>query len=468
MAEIRGNSALRGSPGAAGPSARPFASRPDSAAKVVAFVLLVLLGLRQEINQALTLGDVAALALSPVWLSSLGRYRGGRGFVTIGAAALLLGFFLSAYSVADHGFDRISYFNNSVVFGSLFLTVGVILWARTLMPDWLVGLGLGFGLVLGVSGAGRATENLWKFGYAVPAIVIALSLASYARRKWGPSPRMVDMALLLVLAIVSGANDARSLFGMLMLAFTLVIWQMIPQGRSVRRSVAKTLVAFASLILVTYNVGTGLLVDGYLGAGAQQRSVEQIALTGSLLVGARPEMAATAALFQSRPWGFGVGITPSLQDILVAKTGMAAIHYAPNNGYVENYMLGTHFELHSVLGDFWVLFGLGGVAAAALILTHMVHWIVTAVAGRRATGLVLFLSIITLWNILFSPMYTSVPTMALAVGLILARKTVASFLPAIDDLSAATDDPPPALLPTTEGRRRGSGPVKPREPSAQL
>jgi hypothetical protein len=275
------------------------------------------------------------------------------------------------------------------------------------------------------------------------------------------------MGLLLLLAIVSGANDARSLFGMLMLAFTLVIWQMIPQGRTVRRSVAKTLLAFASLILVTYNVGTGLLVEGYLGAGAQQRSVEQIALTGSLLVGARPEMAATVALFQSQPWGFGVGITPSLKDILVAKTGMAGIHYQPNNGYVENYMLGTHFELHSVLGDFWVLFGLGGVAAAIMILTFTIHWIVTAVAGRQATSLVLFLSIITLWNILFSPMYTSVPTMALAVGLILARKTGASARPVFDNFQATTNDRHPALLPT-DGKRPGSGPVAPRRPSAQL
>lgn len=447
---------------------RPLTSRPDTAAKISAFVLLALLGLRQEINQALTLGDVAALALSPVWLFSLGRYRGGRAFMMIGAAALLLGFFLSGFSVADHGFDRISYFNNSVVFGSLFLTVGAILWARTLIPDWLVGFAMGSGLVLGVSGAGRAAENLWKFGYAVPAIIVALSLASYARRRWGPSPRNMDTVLLLVLAIVSGANDARSLFGMLMLAFTLVIWQMIPQGRTVRRSVAKTLVAFACLILITYNVGTGLLVEGYLGAGAQQRSVEQIALTGSLLVGARPEMAATAALFQSRPWGFGVGITPSLQDILVAKTGMAAIHYQPNNGYVENYMLGTHFELHSVLGDFWVLFGLGGVATAVVVLTLMIHWIVTAVAGRRATGLVLFLSIITLWNIAFSPMFTSVPTMALAVGLILARKTSASARPVFVDLQAVTSVPRPAVLLPTDGKGPGRDAVTPERLSPPL
>jgi hypothetical protein len=428
MAAVRGRASVRGSLGAAqlssGGTGRSRLSEP-----IVAFMLLVLLGMRLEIYQALTLGDVAALVLSPVLLFSLRRYRGARIFMTLGAAALLLGLLLSGFSVTDHGFDRISYFNNSVIFGSLFLSVGAILWGRSLMPGWLVAFGFGSGLLLGVSGEGLAADNLWKFGYAVPASIVALSLASYVARKFGLNPRLVDMAVLLTLAVISGANDARSSFGMLMLGFTLVIWQLVPQGRSARLSVARTLLAFAGMILVSYNVGTGLLVEGYLGTQAQQRSVEQIALTGSLLLGSRPEMAATAALFQSQPWGFGLGITPSLKDILVAKTGMAGIHYQPNNGYVENYMLGTHFELHSVLGDFWVLFGFGGVAAAVMISTLMARWIVTGVAGRYASGLVLFLSVMTLWNILFSPMYTSVPTMALAVGLVLAKEKDSSARP---------------------------------------
>ncbi|RNL55440.1 oligosaccharide repeat unit polymerase [Arthrobacter oryzae] len=390
-------------------------------APLVALLLLVIVGMRQEINQALTLGDVAAVALSPVWLFSLRQFRGARSYTALGVAALCLGLLLSGFSTADHGFDRISYFNNSVVFSSLFLAVGAVLWARTLMPGWLVGLGYGAGLALGVSATGRAAENLWKFGYSIPVTVLVLSLAIYACRRWALNPRWTDMLLLAGLALWSGAHDARSLFGLLLLAFTLVTWQLIPQGRTVRRSIARTLLAFVTMIIVTYNVATGLLVDGYLGEVAQQRSSEQIALTGSLLVGARPEMAATIALFQHQPWGFGVGITPSLQDILAAKTGMARINYQPNNGYVENYMLGTHFELHSVLGDFWVSFGLAGAAVALVTIAMMIRWIVTAVAGRRASGLVLFLAVISLWNLLFSPMYTSMPILALAVGLVLAR-----------------------------------------------
>jgi hypothetical protein len=72
-----------------------------------------------------------------------------------------------------------------------------------------------------------------------------------------------------------------------------------------------------------------------------------------------------------------------------------------------------------------------------MISTLMARWIVTAVAGRYASGLVLFLSVMTLWNILFSPMYTSVPTMALAVGLVLAKEKDPSARPVTVPPSAA-------------------------------
>ena len=71
-------------------------------------------------------------------------------------------------------------------------------------------------------------------------------------------------------------------------------------------------------------------------------------------------MAATRALFVHDPLGFGLGIIPSLTDITVAKTGMSAINYQPDNGYVERYMFGTQFEVHSVTGDLWALFGIPG------------------------------------------------------------------------------------------------------------
>src|SRR3712207_9122030 len=43
------------------------------------------------------------------------------------------------------------------------------------------------------------------------------------------------------------------------------------------------------------------------------------------------------------------------------KAGMAQIGYQPNNGYVETYMFGGQFKLHSVIGDAWAYFGVAGI-----------------------------------------------------------------------------------------------------------
>ena len=39
---------------------------------------------------------------------------------------------------------------------------------------------------------------------------------------------------------------------------------------------------------------------------------------------------------------------------------MSALNYDPNNGYVEQYLFGQGYEVHSVLGDLWIHFGVAG------------------------------------------------------------------------------------------------------------
>jgi hypothetical protein len=165
-------------------------------------------------------------------------------------------------------------------------------------------------------------------------------------------------------------------------------------------------------------------VEGYLGAAAQDRSVTQINMTGSLILGGRPEMAATLALFAHDPLGFGLGIIPSPTDVTVAKTGMASINYDPNNGYVEKYMFGSQFEVHSVVGDLWALFGIPALALAAVIAVWALRAIVVGITHGRGSALPLFLAVITLWNIFFSPLLTSVATMGLGLGLMLPKKNL--------------------------------------------
>ncbi|WP_449372199.1 hypothetical protein [Arthrobacter psychrolactophilus] len=388
----------------------------------MAFSTLVLLGMREQFNHTITFGYVAAVLLAPLWLPKLRKYRGALPVVIVGAISVGSGFWLLEYNSSTHVVEANSLVNNVVLLLGLLLSFGVVVWARELMPDWVIGLAYGLGLLMGVSRTGMALVNPWKFGFSIPVIIVVLSVASCAVKKTGQRRRVPEILSVLALAIYSGLNDSRSLFAMLGLALVLTVWQLIPRGRTRRRSMIKTVFAFAVLVIVAYEGGTSLLVDGYLGEAAQQRTVAQIDVSGSVLLGGRPEMAASLALFQSNPLGFGLGSVPSLEDVAVAKTGMAGINYQPNNGYVERYMLGDHFELHSSTADFWVLFGLPGLLLAIMIIAIMLRWIVVAVVHRQASSLVLFLSILTLWNLLFSPLYTSITSMALALGLTVIPK----------------------------------------------
>lgn len=384
---------------------------------ILAFVTLVLLGMRQQFNHTITFGYVAAIIVAPLWFPGLRKYRGAVLLMFLGLAALGSGFWLTQWNLAAHQAAANSMVNNAVLLLGLLLAFGVVLWARQVMPDYVVGLAYGLGLLLGVHRTGMALVNPWKFGFSLPIIIILLSLGSYLAVKFGSRSRMAEIVPVIGLAVFSGLNDSRSLFAMLGLALILTIWQLIPKGRTPRRSIAKTVLAFSLLVVAAYEGGTSLLVDGYLGQSAQQRTIAQIDLSGSVLLGGRPEMAASFALFRSNPLGFGLGTVPSLSDIAVAKTGMAAINYQPNNGYVERYMFGSEFELHSTTADIWVIFGIPGLILALCVIIFLIRWIIVSVVHRNASTVVLFLCILTLWNMLFSPMLTSVTTMALALGL---------------------------------------------------
>jgi hypothetical protein len=388
----------------------------------VAIVVLVLLGARLQLNHTVTVGYVAALVIAPLWLGVLGKFRGVAGLFLVGIVCCLSGFWLLGLNSSDHQVDQTTAINNVTVLLGLLLTVGVVLWAKQVMPEWLVGLSYGVGLLSGVTRSGAA-ENMWKFGYAVPVIIISLSIAYWIGR-WGRFRQgLAETLALSALAVMCMFNDSRSMFGMLGMVIILVIWQLVPRGKSGRRSVFKTLVALICMALAMYDVLTSLLVEGYLGASAQARSVAQINMAGNLILGGRPEIAATWALFEHNPLGFGLGIIPSLTDIAVAKTGMTAINYQPDNGYVENYMFGTQFEVHSTFGDLWAIFGLPGLALAAVMAAWAARTVVVGIAHGRASALPLFLANYTLWNIFFSPLLTSVAAMGLGLGLMLPTKS---------------------------------------------
>ncbi|MEY9954279.1 hypothetical protein [Leifsonia sp. EB34] len=382
--------------------------------RAVAAVALVIIGARIQLPQGLTAGYLVATLLIPVWVPVLRRFHGGVLLILLGLAAALNGMILTDLANGTtHTGNGLMLQNTFVLVGTM-LTIGVVLWARTLMPIWAVGLLFGIGLVVGIDPHGiLAGGNPWKFVFAVPVTIVALSLAMIRHS------RPVELVMLVALSGLSMVSDARSGFAILLLTAVLVVWQMRPTAVTRRASTARVVLGLLVISAIAYNVGQSLIVDGALGQATQQRTITQIDTSGSLILGGRPELAATTALVQHFPFGFGSGVYANSTQILVAKQGMHAINYAPNNGYVDNFMFGTGFELHSMIGDLWAGYGVAGVALAIALLWYTLRGLGHTIAARTASALLIYLAVRTLWSLFFGPWYSSVVLLTLLIGIAL-------------------------------------------------
>ena len=414
-------------------SARPrtaAAATPGTVrfAQVASLLTLFLLAARPSVAQGLTVGHVAALLVLPLWLPVVRRYTGGVLLVVTGLAATVASVWLTIYASADHQTSINLLLQDTILIIGSLVSICVVLWARTLVPTWLIGAVFGAGMlvavvthqeVIGFNKGSGGEINPWKFAFAVPLAVLSLGLAERTGRRW------VQVLVLVALAATSARLDSRSYFGEFLVAALLVVWQMLPKGRG-RPSALRVLVLFGIIAACMYNIGTSLILGGALGAETEARSAAQVQQTGSILVGSRPEMGATAALFLSRPFGFGGGTVGTSADIQTAKAGMIQVGYDPENGYVENFLFGGHIELHSTAGDIWSYSGLAGIGFAVVCAVLLIIVISRGISKRTAGGLLLFLIVQTLWNLLFNPFQSSAPVLVLALGLGLAVRTASS------------------------------------------
>ena len=408
---------------ATGPSGPHRRVRPDDAllsaalVRPVAIAVLVLLAMRIELAQGLTVGYLIVLVLAPLWLPVLRQFRGARALLGTGAVALVSGVWLTVYSASAHTGSTGQAVAVSVGLVGILGGIGFVLWCRTLLPDAQVALWFGLGLLFGVTPTSELYQsNPWRFGYSVALTVMVLAVARLTGRRW------LELLAVAGFTAIAAVTDARSSFAILLFTGLLVLWQMRPGRRSRSGSAVRVVVALGVLALVVYNLGQALILDGALGAETQLRSSVQLQTSGSLILGGRPELAATAGLMLHQPMGFGAGTALNSHDVLAAKSGMAAIGYDPNNNYVDVYMFGGHIELHSVLGDMWAWFGLPGLVLAGMLALIVVAGLARSVAGGTAAAVVVYLGAKTLWALLFGPLYSSATLIIIAVGLVMLRR----------------------------------------------
>ncbi len=395
-----------------------LASRRFEVERWVAAVVVLLCFANLPITVGrLSVTVVVVLALAPVWLGSLSRFRGAPVLFWCAMVALGSGLFMGLLASPE----RQVVFDGGVDFAALVVTligrVGVLLWARTRLSTPVVAILAGAALVATVSReANLYSANPWKFGYALPVAVLALAIVWHIGRRW------LEIVTLLVLALLSAVNDSRSSSAILGLAVIVVAWQAVRTRDSAEEGRARwagTALVVAGLGWAIYHVAESLILSGFLGESTQQRTQAQLNASGSLLLGGRPEIGASLALMRDTPWGFGLGVRPSLGDILVAKSGMASINYDPNNGYVETYMFGGGITLHSVIGDLWANLGIGGVALCVALVYVGFRAALVRVRLSRASALVVVLACNAAWAIPFGPFRASVTVLSLWIGLAL-------------------------------------------------
>jgi hypothetical protein len=436
--------------------------------QVVAGLAVAMVGFTRSLPMGLSAGLLAAAALLPVWLPAVRRYRGTTLLLTLAVVGLVSGALLAGWYSADHAFAPYeAAARASAVLGAVG-GVGVVLWARGVLPSPVLGTAFGLGMLLSGLAEAPTSDNLWKFQLSAPLMVIALALAGRAGRP------AVTVAVLAVLGLVNVTNDARSAFGFCAVAAVLVLWQ---QRRVTDRPAHRgrrwlALPVIGGLAAGGYWLLTDLMLAGALGAEIQQRTVTQIAQSGSLLLGGRPEWTATWALAHSHPFGFGLGTVPNDQDLLLAKAGIAVTNIPTAAGYVETYMLAGGVHLHSIAADLWASLGPAGVllglAAGVLVLLG----IAIQLGRRQASGLVCLLVPTALWGLLFGPMESNVDTLTLALGLLLlARPPRARTAQVAPPGAAASSGPAGALrcplVPTSPGALAPAGSRSRRERSME-
>ncbi|BDZ51951.1 hypothetical protein GCM10025867_41920 [Frondihabitans sucicola] len=381
--------------------------------KLIAAVSIVVVAMQIVLPQGVEVGYIVAALLMPLWIPAVRRFRGMPVLMLLGVAAVGAGLWLRVANADDHAVDTSIATSTTVLLIGAILSIGLLLWTRTLFSVSTVALLFGVGLFLGISpSAAQFASNPYKFGFAIPLAVVLLALAKLSRRWW------VELIVVLVLSGLSAANDARATFALLLLAAILLLAQ-LPVFRVGHRGSA-SLVALGIVVvgIVVYNLGTALVLSGLLGQSTTERSLAQVNASGSLVLGGRPELGATIALIGQKVWGFGAGVSPSPSEVVTAKEGMKAIGYDPNNGYVERYMFGGHVELHSVFGDLWAQTGVIGLAFVFVAAVLMIYGLTRNIADGLAAGVLLYVVAKSLWDLAFSPFFSAEPLFVLAIGLV--------------------------------------------------
>lgn len=383
----------------------------------LAVVALVVWAARIPVLRGVTTATLVVLVLVPVWLGAVGQFRWARRLLVGGVAAVAAGV---ALTIAQ---SSVRPFSTSVMTAQFFALIGIvggiglILWARTHLSDGMIAAIAGATMLVMALPELGSTANDWKYLFSAPLTLLLMGLLN---TQW-----LAAVVALGALGVAGVALDSRSYFGMCVLAAGILLLQQRRKA-DIRGwgSRVVTIAIGAALALGAYSMVSSLLVEGYLGDQAAVRTQEQIQRTGSLLVGGRPEWSGTIELLKAHPQGFGLGAAPTYEDVWTARVGLDRAGVGPDNRYVDNYMFAGEFKLHSVLADLWAQTGLIGLAWGLALLVVIVVGLVDLVLMGQVAPVAAFLAVKGLWDLGFSPIFSSAQWLTLAVGMLLLPRVL--------------------------------------------
>ncbi|WP_311259110.1 hypothetical protein [Microbacterium sp. WCS2018Hpa-9] len=398
------------------------------AAQALAMGVTVLIAMRVDLQFALTAGGAAAAALSPLWFGSALRSRWIRVIGGLTIIAALSGAVLTMVSSVDH--TQLSYdlASRTVAIVQLAAVVGFLVWAHRVTSLAKTSVAFALGLAASIPLHVSDDPNFWRFTLSIPLGVLVLTLCSLTDRL------ILTLSVIGALAVVGLLNDSRSNSAFLLLTAVVLIWQRLSVVGSRRARGWGGVISLAAAGAAIAMLLQAAILEGYFGEVTQARTAEQIERGGSVVVGGRPELAASMALIARYPWGLGSGIKASYDDVQTAKSAMAGIGYDPNNGYVERFMFGTGIEVHSVIGDFWIWFGLAGTALVVAILILLGTAIKRGYVAGALTPVLVYLVLRALWDLPFSPFDSALRLWPLTLSLGIAYASY-SFTRARADLN---------------------------------
>jgi hypothetical protein len=163
--------------------------------------------------------------------------------------------------------------------------------------------------------------------------------------------------------------------------------------------------------VTTYLFLSAAAVGGLLGTDIQTISQQQAGGEDALdlLLGGRPEWTATWSLMQHQPFGYGPGAVPTTDDLIAAKEGLTVTTLGLGGNYVNEYMFGGGFKLHSVIADFWLNFGIPGLLWTLLLAVYFVVALLRRHPVSYDRAVVSFAAVTALWFLFFGPILSNLP-----------------------------------------------------------